>query len=68
MSPVEHVSDFIGRQLARTADGAHNKNELWLQVEPIWNDIPQDYIQSLYVSTSRHIQVLIAQRGGHTKY
>ena len=68
MSPIEHVWDFIGQRLARTADGDHNKNELWLQVEEIWNAIPQNYIQSLYDSIPRRVQVLITQRGGHTKY
>lgn len=68
MSPIEHVWDFIGRRLARTAGGAHSKTELWRQVEAIWNAIPQDYIQNLYYSMPRRVQALIAQRGGHTKY
>ena len=68
MSLIEHVWDFICLQLVRTAGGAHNKNKHWLQVEAIWDAIPQDYIQSLYDSMPRRIQVLIAQRGIHTKY
>ena len=48
MSPIEHVWNFIVRELAGTAGGAHNKNELRLQVEAIWNTIAQDYIKRLY--------------------
>ena len=68
MPPIEHVFDFIGQRLARTAGGDQNENELWLQGEATWNTIPQDYIQSLYGSMPRREQALIAQRGGHTKY
>ena len=65
---IEHVWDFIVLGLARTAGGEHNKNELWLHVETIWNAVRQDSIQSLYDSMPRRVQALIAQCGGRTKH
>lgn len=45
-----------------------NVEDLWFEVQKMWNDIPPELIQSLYESMPRRIEAVIQAKGGNTKY
>ncbi|GFY19744.1 transposable element Tcb1 transposase [Trichonephila clavipes] len=68
MSPIEPVSDLVGRRLARDPPPAASKGERLLRIQKMWNYFPHADIQNLCDSMPRRIAALIAARGGYTKY
>ncbi|GFV49807.1 transposable element Tc1 transposase [Trichonephila clavipes] len=68
VSPIEHVWDVVGWHLARDPRPAASKDELLLTIQALWNSLSQISIQNLFGSMLRHIALLIAASGGHTKY
>ncbi|GFU97931.1 transposable element Tcb1 transposase [Trichonephila clavipes] len=68
MLPIEHEWDLVGRRLARDPCPAVSKDELLLSIQAIWNYLPQADIRNPFDSMPRFIAILIAARGGYTKY
>ncbi|GFX63599.1 transposable element Tcb1 transposase [Trichonephila clavipes] len=66
MSPI--VWDLVGQRLTRDPRPAASKDELLLRIQAIWNSLPQADIQNRFDSMPRRIAILIAARGGYTKY
>ncbi|GFV92910.1 transposable element Tc1 transposase [Trichonephila clavipes] len=60
LSPVEHVWDMMGRRLHLPG----NVNDLFRQLEQIWQDIPHETIRS-YV-TGRVVTGLVKMPGTHS--
>ena len=67
MSPIEHVWDLVDQCLAHDSCHAALKDKLWLHTQAIWNSLPQEDIQYLFVSMPHRIAVLIVAHGGYTK-
>ncbi|UYV83102.1 hypothetical protein LAZ67_22002217 [Cordylochernes scorpioides] len=67
LSPIEHVSDIIGRRL-HALPQPRSEDELWQMVEREWRAIPQDAIRTLIDSLPRRVAACIAVRGGPTCY
>ncbi|GFW08048.1 hypothetical protein TNCV_2978161 [Trichonephila clavipes] len=68
MLPIDYVRDLVGRRLARDPCPAASKDELLLRIQAMWNSLPQTDIQNLFDSIPRYLALLIAVRGGYTKY
>ncbi|GFU85925.1 transposable element Tcb2 transposase [Trichonephila clavipes] len=68
MFPTEYVWDSAGGRLARDPRPAASKEKPLLRIQTIWNSLPQADIQNLFDSMPRRIAILIATRGGCTKY
>ena len=49
-------------------DPPPNLQQLGLRLIEVWNNIPQNTIRDLIRSMNRRIAVVIAARGGNTKY
>ncbi|GFU06459.1 transposable element Tcb1 transposase [Trichonephila clavipes] len=64
LSPIEHISDHLGRQVGHSA----SLNELEARLQQIWNEVSQDIIQNLYASMPDHIVSCFRARGGSTGY
>ena len=66
MSPIEHIWDYIDRQIV----GVNFKNieELLERIRVEWNSIPIDFIEKLVESMPRRIKALIKAKGGATRY
>ncbi|GFX49298.1 transposable element Tcb1 transposase [Trichonephila clavipes] len=67
ISPMEHVSDVIGRRL-QTLPLPRTNEKLWQMVEREWRTIPQDTIRTLIDSVPRRVSSCIAARGSSTSY
>ncbi|GFX29031.1 transposable element Tcb1 transposase [Trichonephila clavipes] len=51
LSPIEHVWDMMGRRFHRPG----NVDDLTLQLEQIWQEIPQETLRVLYHSMPRRV-------------
>ncbi|UYV70071.1 hypothetical protein LAZ67_7001708 [Cordylochernes scorpioides] len=65
LSPIEHVSDIIGRRL-HALPQPRSEDELWQMVEREWRAIPQDAIRTLIDSLPRRVAAFIAVRDDTT--
>ncbi|UYV73372.1 hypothetical protein LAZ67_10002885 [Cordylochernes scorpioides] len=54
-SPIEHIWDVMGRRLKPS----RNVDYLALQLETIWQEIPQHTIRNLYQSMTRRVTACI---------
>ena len=68
LSPIEHVWDMMGRQLANRPQPPTTLEQLTRAVQQAWATIPQEAIQGLIDSMPRRIHQCIAARGGHILY
>ncbi|GFX87472.1 transposable element Tc1 transposase [Trichonephila clavipes] len=64
LSTIQHAWDMMGRRLHIQG----NVNHLALQLEQIWQEIPQQTIRVLYHSMPRRVAALHAAAGGSTSY
>ncbi|GFV62486.1 transposable element Tcb2 transposase [Trichonephila clavipes] len=55
MSPIEHVWGLVDLRLARDPNPVAPKDELLLQIQAIWNSLPQADIQNLLDSMPRRL-------------
>lgn len=68
MNPIEHVWDFMGRELRILENRPKNKKELKSALQEIWEKIPQNFIDRLILSVPRRLKTLFNVNGGHTGY
>ncbi|GFV50851.1 transposable element Tcb2 transposase [Trichonephila clavipes] len=68
MNPIENVWELMKREVAK--DVITNKMQLLERIIRVWNPPPQiqETVQSCIDSMTRRIEVLIAAKGGSTKY
>lgn len=45
-----------------------DEEELWAEVQVQWNNIPQEFIDTLYNSLPNRMEAVLEADGGHTKY
>ena len=65
---IENVWLYIKRKLHARVLNIKNSEDLFREIQQIWEDIEPRYIQSLYKSIPRRIQNVIRLKGHLTKY
>jgi transposase len=68
LNPLEHLWDYIKRQLGEYPNPPGGVLELWKCIEAEWNKIPAEECQKLIESMPRHIEALYKAKGGYIKY
>lgn len=68
LNPIEHVWDHMGRTIRQHEVPRRTLQELQNELNVIWNNMDQGYVQTLIESMPRRMQAVIRARGGHTRY
>lgn len=68
LNPIENVWHYIQSQLEKYKKSPDSIEDLWKRVEDIWENIPIDFIHTLYESMPRRMEDLLRCKGGHIKY
>ena len=68
LNPIEHLWDELGRRIHENYPPPRNVNELFMNLDQEWNQLPQRTIGNLVDSMRRRCQAVIAAQGGHTRY
>lgn len=68
LNPIEHVWDMIYRRISHRDNPPRNVQELANAVVEVWNNLPQQQIQTLVQSMPNRCRECINARGGHTHY
>ena len=68
MSPIENISDMVGRRRIRQGPPEPTVDALWTLIQTAWRDILQEDIQGLFDSLPRSIETLSAVHRGFTPY
>lgn len=68
MNPIEHVWSYLKKAVSLEPKRPSNIDDLKLLIKRIWDNIPLDYIQTLYHSMPNRINKLLKAKGGYTKY
>ena len=68
MNPIEHVWDFIGRQINQRNPKCQNIDELRTAILQEWQQFPQERLRRLVRSMTRRVTELHNKRGGYTCY
>ena len=68
LNPIEHLWEHLKWQLHKYSDPPRGAHELWDRLVDEWNKIAPEVCQNLIESMSRHIEAVIRENGGHTKY
>ena len=68
LNPIEYLWDHMKQQLNSPNNIIRNIAELRPEINRIWDDIPQAYIQRLIQSWRRHVAAVIASNGDFTRY
>ena len=65
---IEHLWDELGRRVRHLTNPPETLQELCDALVHEWNNIPEAFIQRLIGSMRRSCEVVVAARGGHTRY
>ncbi|GFV29167.1 transposable element Tcb1 transposase [Trichonephila clavipes] len=68
LSPIENMWFMVSQRLIHITPPAATPNQLWQRVEAAWSAVPQELIQSLFVSMPRRVSVGISNNGGFSGY
>ncbi|GJJ67920.1 putative transposase [Entomortierella parvispora] len=68
LNPIENLWAIIKRQLDEFKVRPKNFDELWENVQQIWEKISLEDIQNLYDSLPNRIQQVQKRKGGHSDY
>ena len=68
LSPLEHLSDQLGRRAFEGRHNIHNSQQLIQTLNREWEAIHQYKIKHLIGSMRRRCQATIDANGGHTRY
>ena len=68
MNPIEHLWDYLGRQVTNRVPQPPNRQQLIQALQQEWVRIPQDTIRHLVRSMRQRIAACIEANGGHTRY
>jgi hypothetical protein len=66
--PIEHLWDELGRRVRHRQNSPEILQELRDALVHEWNDIRQDFVQRLIGAMRWRYEVVVATRGGHTRY
>ena len=65
-NPLENLWDYCSRKLQEVHHS--NRNELWLNLQNIWSNIPPEFLIKLVHSVPRRLQEVIKNKGNNTHY
>ena len=68
MNPIEHVWDYLKRQVQQRDPPPQTLRELRDSVVDVWQQTPQDFLRRLVLGMLRRISVLLQVRGAYTRY
>ena len=68
MNPIEHVWDYLKRQVQQRDPPPQTLRELRDSVVDVWQQTPQDFLRRLVLGMPRRISALLHARGGYTRY
>ncbi|GFY14383.1 transposable element Tc1 transposase [Trichonephila clavipes] len=68
LNPIEHVWDFLGRRLAARTLPPVTIRELRFALQDEWAAMPQQLIDTLFLSMGRCCETCLAVRGDHIPY
>jgi transposase len=68
MNPIEHVWDFIGRNINQRNPKCQNIDELRTAILQEWQQFPQERLRRLVRSMTRRVAELHNKCGGYTRY
>ena len=68
MNPIEHAWDALGRAINGRNIIPQTLQQLAQALTEEWDALPQESINNLVDSMTRHVDALIRVRGGHTRY
>ena len=67
LNPIEHLWDHLKRKL-RVSPPPRNLDQLWDQVQEIWNAIDNDVCLQLVRSMPKRLKEVRKSKGRYTKY
>jgi len=67
LNPIEHLWDHLKRKL-HEAPPSHNLDQLWNQVQEVWNAIDSNVCLQLVRSMPKRLAQVRQSKGGYTKY
>jgi len=67
LNPIEHVWDEMGRRLRDRDVPPRNLEELEENLQQIWREIPQHFIERC-INMRERLQAVIEKRGGNTRF
>ncbi|ETS60637.1 hypothetical protein PaG_05289 [Moesziomyces aphidis] len=68
LNPIEHVWTELKKRLSYQRYTIKTREELKTAIARIWEQIPQETVQTLISSMPRRLEAVRKARGGHTKY
>lgn len=68
LNPIEHLWDYLGRQVRARDPPVQNLQELTLALHQEWQRIPMFRIRRLIATMRRRVANVINVRGGYTRY
>lgn len=68
LNPIEHAWDMLGRAIKRLDQQPRTVEELGLELQVEWDNIPQAKIRKLIRSMRSRIRECIRARGGPSRY
>ena len=68
LNPVEHLWDYLGRQIQARDPPVRNLQELEQALHEEWQGIPLERIRRLVASMRRRLAYVIRARGGYSRY
>lgn len=68
MNIIEHAWDALDRRIRKRQPLPQNLDELWEALQEEWERLGMEYMQSLYSSMPRLVNLLYRLRGGNTRY
>jgi len=68
LNPIEHIWGEVERRLRKADIFIKNKDILWEQLQQTWNNIEVNVCTKLIETMPRHINDVLKQKGGYTKW
>lgn len=68
LNPIENLWSILKRRVAGLALKPTNLEELFIELETAWWNIPQEYIDNILDSMERRMEEVISQAGCTTKH
>jgi transposase len=68
LNPIESLWAYLKQQLDQYDTDPKCLDELWERVQDVWENVPDNFIQSLYSSMPRRMRVLYEHRGAAIDY
>lgn len=66
LNPIENLWSYVEKELRKVV--IKNKSQLIDKINEIWKNTPKSYIQKLYKSIPKRIEMVIRNKGGHIPY